>query len=207
MPTPTKAYQEIIYSLLQTKMAELADLDRPEELEVKKEWPAFTGIPYRYSPRVDIVVGPFSTRSGKRKTRDYDRLIKQDNINSFLKRLYGFHKKNIGEEKGYENIEKKYIVPSFDDLLHKNQNARCFLAFEIENKNGNKHIMGSLINAASLGRIGIGIAYSPEVLRTFIRILNYLAFLKRVDKPTYDATNFLIITKEQMQTLLENPNG
>ena len=62
--------------------------------------------------------------------------------------------------------------------------------------------MGSLINAASLGRIGIGIAYNESVKRTFLRILNYLAFLKRVEKNTYDTTNFLIITKEQLSELL-----
>ena len=64
--------------------------------------------------------------------------------------------------------------------------------------------MGIVINAASLGRIGIGIAYSDKTFRTFIRILNYLGFLKRVEKNTYDTTNFLIITKDQMTTLLND---
>jgi len=40
------------------------------------------------------------------------------------------------------------------------------------------------------------------VKRTFVRILNYLGFLKRVEKNTYDATNFLILTKEQIENLL-----
>ena len=48
--------------------------------------------------------------------------------------------------------------------------------------------MGSLINAASLGRAGIGIAYNDSVKRTFVRIMNYLRFLKRVEKNTYDYT-------------------
>lgn len=63
--------------------------------------------------------------------------------------------------------------------------------------------MGSIVNAASLGRIGIGIAYNDSVLRTFIRILAYLSLLKRVGKNTYDTTNFLIVTKEQFLTILE----
>jgi len=62
--------------------------------------------------------------------------------------------------------------------------------------------MGSMINAASLGGIGIGIAYNDSVKRTFVRILNYLGFLKRVEKNTYNATNFLIITKEQIESIL-----
>jgi hypothetical protein len=63
--------------------------------------------------------------------------------------------------------------------------------------------MGSMVNAASLGRIGIGVAFNESVKRTFLRILNYLAFLKRVDKNTYDTTNYLILTKEQLITLTE----
>ena len=62
--------------------------------------------------------------------------------------------------------------------------------------------MGSMINAASLGRVGIGIAYNDSVLRTFIRMLNYMGFLKRVEKNAYDTTNFLIVTKEQFQEIV-----
>ena len=32
--------------------------------------------------------------------------------------------------------------------------------------------------------------------------MNYLGFLRRVEKNTYDTTNFLIITKEQLAELL-----
>ena len=184
----TKEYQNSIYPLLQAKL---------NGLEVENEWTAFRGYHNHYSPRVDLAVGPFSIESGQNKMEEYNQLVRQDNINSFLRSLYDLHVENIGSE--YLN---EITIHNFDSLLHKNQNARCFLAFEIENKNSKKHIMGSLINAASLGRIGIGIAYSEKTFRTFIRILNYLGFLKRVEKNTYDTTNFLIITKEQMITLL-----
>ncbi|MEY4964022.1 MAG: hypothetical protein RLZZ323_1341 [Bacteroidota bacterium] len=43
-------------------------------------------------------------------------------------------------------------------------------------------------------------------MRTFIRIMNYLCFLRRVEKNTYDTTNFLIISKDQMQTILTQIN-
>ena len=189
----TKEYQNSIYPLLQSKL---------EGLVVETEWIAFRGYQNHYSPRVDIAVGPFSIDSGQNQTEEYNRLVRQDNINSFLRSLYDLHRENIG----YEYLNE-ITVPDFEILLQKNQNARCFLAFEIENENSKKHIMGSLINAASLGRIGIGIAYSAKTLRTFIRILNYLGFLKRVEKNTYDTTNFLIVTKEQMLTLLDNRNN
>lgn len=168
-----------------------------ENLEVVSEWRAFENMPYQYSPRVDIAVGPFSVAPGRDRTADYNQLLRNENIEDFLRRIYDFHIENIGDE-----WLNEINIPEFDFLIRKNQNARCFCAIEIENTSTKKHIMGSMINAASLGRIGIGIAYTESVKRTFVRILNYLGFLKRVEKNTYDATNFLIITKEQIESLL-----
>lgn len=188
----TKEYQNFICPLLQAKL---------DGLEIENEWTAFSGMGFRnqYSPRVDIAVGPFSIELGQNQTYEYNQLVTQDNINSFLRNLFDLHKENIRNVNSNENT-----YPDFDELVSKNLNARCFLAFEIENKNSKKHIMGSIINAASLGRVGIGIAYSENSLNTFRRIFNYLDFLKQVKKNTYDTTNFLIITKEQMLTLLDN---
>ena len=186
----TKEYQNSIYPLLQNKL---------EGLHIKDEWTSFSGHKNLYSPRVDIAVGPFSMGFGENQTYEYNRLIQDDNIKSFLKSLYDSHIDNIGDE-----FLNEITIPDFEFVLNKNQNARCFLALEIENRNSKKHIMGSIINAASLGRIGIGVAYTDKTLRTFIRILNYLGFLKRVEKNTYDTTNFLIVTKEQLTTLLNS---
>lgn len=184
----TKEYQNIIHPLIQTKL---------EGLDVKNEWTAFTGYHNHYSPRVDIAVGPFSIVTGQNHTHVYNEILTTQNIQSFLRQLYHIHIENVGSE-----VNNEITIPLFEDLIYKNQNARCFLAIEIENENSKKHIMGSLINAASLGRIGIGIAYSEKTMRTFIRIMNYLGFLGKVEKNTYDTTNFLIISKEQMQTIL-----
>ena len=183
-----KEYQDLTVPLIANKLT---------DLEVVSEWSAFRGINYQYSPRVDIAIGPSSVAPGGNQTTEYNRILRKDDIDTFIKRVYDYHVENIGLE--YLN---EINIPEFDFVTRKNQNARCFLAIEIENTSTKKHIMGSMINAASLGRIGIGIAYSDSVLRTFIRILNYLAFLKRVEKNTYDTTNFLILTKDQFQNLL-----
>ena len=183
-----KQFQEIITSQIRAKLV---------NLEVISEWRAFESMPNQYSPRVDIAVGPFSVESGQNKTSEYNQLLRDENIEKFLRRIYDFHIENIGDE-----WISEIIIPVFDYLIQKNQNARCFLSIEIENTSTKKHIMGSLINAASLGRIGIGIAYNDSVKRTFVRIMNYLGFLKRVEKNTYDTTNFLIITKEQFESIL-----
>ncbi len=73
-------------------------------------------------------------------------------------------------------------------MLRKNRNSRCLIAIEIENTNSKKHMMGSIVNAASLGRIGIGVAYCDSAMRTFLGIVNYLNFLKRVEKNSFEAS-------------------
>lgn len=183
-----KEYQDSSAPLLANKLT---------ELEIINEWTAFRGVNYQYSPRVDIAVGPFSVAPGRNQTAEYNRILRRGNIDTFLKQIYDLHVENIGNE-----ILNEINIPEFDIVTRKNQNARCFIAIEIENTSTKKHIMGSMINAASLGRIGIGIAYTDSVLRTFIRILNYLSFLKRVEKNTYDTTNFLILTRDQFTNLL-----
>lgn len=185
-----KEYQDLTIPLLTNKLG---------TLEVQGEWSAFRGINYQYSPRVDIAAGPFSTQPNRNQTAEYNRILKEENIDNFLKRVYGFHVENVGLE-----WMNEINVPEFNLLTKKNQNARCFLAIEIENTSTKKHILGSMINAASLGRIGIGIAFNDSVKRTFLRILNYLAFLKRVEKNTYDTTNFMILTKEQFLELMND---
>ena len=83
-----------------------------------------------------------------------------------------------------------------------NSNARCLMAIEIENEVSRKHLVGSLINAADLGRIGIIVARTPEKLRAFFNLSKYLLFLRSAEKPTFDTNNFLILNKEQFQTCL-----
>ena len=183
-----KEFQDVITPQIATKL---------ESLDVVSEWRAFDNMPYQYSPRVDIAIGPFSVNSGGNKTAEYNQLLRNENIEEFLRKIYDFHIENIRDE-----WINEISIPEFDFLIRKNQNARCFCAIEIENTSTKKHIMGSMINAASLGRIGIGIAYNDSVKRTFVRIMNYLGFLKRVEKSTYDPTNFLIITKEQFESIL-----
>lgn len=185
----TKDFQKRIHNQLQMKLS--------ENCEVKNEWVAFHGFRNHYSPRVDIAVGPFSLIAGDNKIEEYDTLLLIDNFNTFIRQAYDFHIQNIGNE--YLN---EIDIPDYQQLIHANSNARCFLAIEIENNNSKKHILGSIVNAASLGRVGIGVAYNDRTLRTFIRLLNYLGFLKRVGKNTYDTTNFLILTKDQIESIL-----
>lgn len=166
-------------------------------LEIKNEWAAFTGMLNQYSPRVDIAIGPFNINPGPNLTEKYNQLVNSLSINEFLNKAYTFHTQNC-DPLHYHEI----ILPDFDIMININQNARCLIAIEIENTNSKKHMMGSIVNAASLGRVGIGIAYCPSALRTFLRILNYLSFLKRVGKNYYDTSNFLVLSVDQFNQLI-----
>lgn len=173
---------------------------RNQFLDVRYEWRAFrTGDKHKYAPRVDIAIGPFNDEDAPRNLMShYDDIVHDDTrIRTFLKRAYTYHKDNL-DDKIYSEISP----PSFLEVIEKNRNARCLLAIEIENRNSRKHMMGSIVNAASLGRVGIGVGYTEAGLTTFLRIVNYLGFLKKVGKNGYDTCNFLILSVGQMNELV-----
>lgn len=182
----TKEYQNIL--------KEKFELLFPE-LEVKSEWISFKKMDRHYAPKVDLAFSPFSITAGETKELEYDALTNVDSIRNFLEKVYHFHEQNLRNEL----FSNEYELPDFERVVNKNSNARCFIALEIENRNSKKHMMGSIINAASLGRVGIGVAYCDSAFRTMARILHYLAFLRRVEKNTYDTTNFLLIKQEQLE--------
>lgn len=184
----TTPYQQTIFTLLRNNFP---------HAEVTNEWASFKRGMNHYSPRVDIAVGPFSVEPGRNKIYEYNMLTEETRMHAFLRHLYDRHAQNVRA-----NLAGEINIRPFDDVILKNLNARCFMAIEIENRNSKKHIMGSVVNAAALGRIGVGVAYTEKTFKTFIRILSYLHFLKRVEKNTYDTTNFFVITKEQMLAAL-----
>jgi hypothetical protein len=168
-------------------------------LEVISEWISFRGNRTQYSPRVDIAVGPFNIGPGPNIRHEYDKILDTNNeARRFLTAAFEFHNANM------ETLAPELAFRDFDERIRINENSRCFLSIEIENKNSKKHIMGSVVNACSLGRIGIGIAFSESTLRAFSRIMNYLNFLESVGKNTYRTTNFLLLSTEQFDHLIEN---
>lgn len=58
--------------------------------------------------------------------------------------------------------------------------------------------MGGAINASALGRIGVVIPWSDEKLRAFVKLIRYLHYLRNAQKNTFDTSNLLIVTKDQM---------
>lgn len=157
-------------------------------LPVRPEWAAMRDERGLYSPRLDTAVGPFATNTIH--ITDYDRLVHDHH--RLLRRWFDLHSDNLQDA----NADRDRF--DFDHACHRNQNARCFLAFEIENRVSQKHLMGGAINAAALGRLGIAVAWNTSTLQSFIRLRSYLLFLSSVGKNSFDPSNLLILTASQL---------
>jgi hypothetical protein len=158
--------------------------------EVKVQWYPFAGHSRRiYSPAIDIAVGPFAIQ--RRYEAQYTKILRKSQ--GFIKCLIEAHNQNV------ENNEEQ---TSFERILHFNENARCLIGIEIENTGSRKHCIGDLVNTSALGRIGLLVAWSPEVLRTFLRQRVYLGYLASVGKNTFRTENALVLTKRQFDGCL-----
>ncbi|MFH1015474.1 MAG: hypothetical protein V1771_00545 [Chloroflexota bacterium] len=166
--------------------------------EVKSPWVTFRGSGRRiYSPQVDIAVGPFAIQN--QYEENYDRMV--NSFSQLLDRwIAGFKKNWFQYMREVNSVEDFYSPSSYRDFIgaSANRNSRCFIAIEIENENSKKHLMGSIVNAGALGRIGLVVAWQDKVLRAAIRMRAYFDFLKKVEKRTFDMTGVLVITKNQL---------
>ncbi len=163
-------------------------------LPVEIEWAAMTDERALYSPRLDAAVGPFATQ--RIYIDEYDELVHE--YEPLLNSLFEAHRRNLRE---HDQPDDHF---AFNRLCTRNQNARCFLAIEIENAVSRKHLMGGAINAAALGRIGLAVAWNREKLRAFVRMRSYLLFLAEVGKNTFDPSNLLLLSKEQVMEALDS---
>lgn len=172
--------------------------------EVRTPWPAFAGLGRRiYSPKVDIAVGPFAT--GNRRYEDkYDRMV--HSFNQLIDEWVNMFRENWQRCIGDQYWTVPPISPSgYKDFIEyrANRNARCFVAIELENETTRKHLMGSIVNAGALGRVGVLVAWQEKVLRAAIRMREYFDFLQKVEKRTFDMSDVIVITRDQLAASLE----
>lgn len=175
-------------------------------IPVENQWRAFPYEEYypnrmehrhyrMYLPIIDIAVGPFAVH--EQMVYEYNRMM--DYTASLINQLIEYHTYNI------RLIYGDYDSPTIQTLTTHNENARCFFAIEIERGNTNpKHILGSLFNASSLGRLGIAVAWDEERLETFIRIQQYLNFLREHKKNFFSTANILFILRDQFEHAITN---
>jgi len=171
--------------------AKLERFYKGEQIEV--QWYPFRGEGLRiYGPIVDVAVGPFATEQ-RYETR-YDELLHKTRV--FVERLIEKHNQNVEAEE----VEQT----SFDAIASFNRNARCLLCIEVEESGTRKHCLGDLVNASALGRIGLLIARSQQVLRIFVRQRVYLRYLANVGKNTFRTDNALVLTAQQFDACLSS---
>lgn len=146
-----------------------------------------------YNPVIDVAVGPFATH--QRHVRDYDRMTRD--YEGFLSRILTAHKRNLNR------FGSDYRAQTLYDLCGGNPNARCFLAIEIEKGNPDlKYLMGSMINASALGRIGILVAWNQCRLNSLLRVRENFLYLSELGKNTFDTTNLIFLGKDQLTDAL-----
>ena len=160
---------------------------------VCSEWRSLQGEIGLYSPRVDVAVGPFATER-RQLAAVYDALIAEHQ--PFFETLHQYSLANVRNFDGAEQVASYHETVSF------NNNARCLLAIEIENAVTRKHLMGGAVNAAALSRVGLVVGWTPEKVRALVKLRRYLRFLAEVGKSTFNTTNLLILTPEQLSRAL-----
>jgi hypothetical protein len=158
---------------------------------VQIQWYPFLGEGRQmYAPIVDIAVGPFATRA--RYGPEYTALLNR--TEPFIHSLILCHNENFADDADHA---------CFARILTFNDNARCLLCIEIEQSGSRKHCLGNLVNASSLGRVGLLVARTEKTLRTFIRQRIYLRFLAEVGKNTFRTDNALVLSEPQFNACLE----
>lgn len=171
--------------------------------QVIAEWRAMLGETRRhfrtgrqvvYSPEVDLAVGPFAILQSCEE--EYDRLAELHA--QLLEAMLRAFQRNL------RHFGSCFRSPSLGGLCSHNLNARCFMAVEIEKGNRDvKYLMGSMLNAASLGRVGVVVAWDLARLGDLIRPRETLAMWGAAGKNTLNTGNVLFLTRRQMvQALL-----
>jgi len=171
--------------------------------DVRVPWPAFSGHGRQiYSPKVDIAVGPFAIEN-RRYEYEYDRMVNSFNrlIDTWIDMFRRNWQSYIGDR--YWRVPPGSPSGYRDFVEHgANRNARCFIAIEVENETTRKHLMGSISNAGALGRVGILAAWQEKVLRAAIRMREYFDFLQEVEKRTFNMSDVIVLTKDQLAASL-----
>jgi hypothetical protein len=146
-----------------------------------------------YSPIIDVAVGPFATH--RQCVWDYDRMTKT--FGGLISKMLSFYARNL------RTFGSDYPPQDFHEVSGRNQNARCFMAIEIEKGNPDlKYLMGSMINASALGRIGILVAWNHCRLSSLLRLRESFLYMNELGKNSFDTTNLIFLGKDQFMRVL-----
>jgi hypothetical protein len=197
MPTPSEYQKQIAQDLSRVYLP-------PTPIEV--EWRAIANIRGLYSPRIDVAVGPFSVVRGGNCIAEYDELM--DSSRDFIEQILEYHHANVTTYRANdEQLNQALHFSNFDELKNINENARCLLAIEIENKVSRKHLLGGAVNAAALGRLGIVVGWTENKVKALVKLQTYWDFLGSVGKNTFNTRNLVILSPQQLsKAILSSTN-
>lgn len=92
-------------------------------------------------------------------------------------------------------------------MLETNFNPRCFICIEFEKETGEKHVLGGILHASALGKVGI--ILTPEKdetqYKSVMRIRRYLRFCVQAGKMGYDVTverNTILLPRDEFLEIL-----
>lgn len=173
-----------------------------DDRQVVVEWRAMLGETLRsprtgrqilYSPEVDIAVGPFATFRSYEEV--YDRLAElHSELLAAMRRAFQMNLRNFGSS---------FTAPRLGSMCSHNLNARCFMALEVEKGNTDvKYLMGSMMNAASLGRVGVVVAWEWPRMGDLLRARESMALWDEAGKNTLNTGNLLFLTRDQLLRIL-----
>jgi len=160
-------------------------------LEVRRQWDVCKGSKdalrrrrprLYYCPKPDYAVGPFNTDGNR--------------IDEVRREIDGTYAR-------FETTIRRIL--SSDQWLNDfepNDNPRCFLAIEVEDRNSTKHRMGSILNACALGKVGIVIGANESTYRSLMRIREYLRLVEEFGKARLSPKNVAILTCERFRSAL-----
>lgn len=171
--------QNIIYKQL---------IDVFGEAHVHKEWDVVKGSQDGYTralycPRIDFAVDPFNI----------DRNLDENN-----RRI---SEKYFEYEPLFSILIQHSNIP--ENNLELNNNPRCFLTIEHENNVTRKHMIGTIINASAIGKVGIAIAAQNKTYRALSRIKKYLDALVEFDKLDFFPKNVIIVNLNEFINCLQ----
>jgi hypothetical protein len=155
------------------------------------------GIRHRimYAPEVDLAVGPFAALRGY--VTAYDRMAGR--YAEMLKAMLRAFQRNL------RSFGSSYSSPDLESMCSHNLNARCFMAVEIERSNPKiKYLIGSLGNAATLGRVGVVVAWDRVRLNDLLRTREYLEEMGAARKNALSVRNVLILDRHQAMRVATN---
>ncbi|MHA2064909.1 MAG: hypothetical protein ACXABY_11090 [Candidatus Thorarchaeota archaeon] len=127
-----------------------------------------------YAPRPDIGVGPFNIYPGQ-NIREIDDAF--DEHRDFFDSL---------------KVEDSSL----------NRNPRCLIAIEIENSNPAKHMIGNILNASILGKVGIVTTFNEKFDKDATRVKRYLDGVRELGKTKLSVSNVVVLNYEELLTVI-----